>query len=485
MTLRLFNTPLGKFNVLTNDVAFYECLSKGNSWDYHTIVKLLKNIPEEGNIIDVGGHIGTHAIPYSIHKNKSHIYTLEPQSYIRDILIKNMKENSITNMTILPYGAGHMNCNVKLANDFTSDGYDPNLTINYNSETNQNFGGLGITNDPLGEEIKLVTIDSLGIKDVSFIKIDVEGAEALVIYGAQETIKKYKPILHIEESDKSLTHIYSNDLPALKSFNVKDFLYSLGYVREELENCNYLYKLINKLEVSLDNNELTIFSESGEDGILNKLFKLFNETNKFYVEFGAEDGTQCNTRALREFNGFNGILFDMNYENLNINLFKHMITIDNVINLFKHHNVPKDMDLLSIDIDSIDFYVLEEILKHYVPRIIVCEYNATHLPTEDKIVLIDSKSFNGNYFGASILSFYKLGRKYNYSLVYANNKGVNLFFVNDLVLQQSNYRIKNTNNVEEIYKLPKYGNGPNGGHKEDIFKMKYTNTEEIWTTVRR
>jgi FkbM family methyltransferase len=189
MTLRLFNTPLGKFNVLTNDVAFYECLSKGNSWDYHTIVKLLKNIPEEGNIIDVGGHIGTHAIPYSIHKNKSHIYTLEPQSYIRDILIKNMKENSITNMTILPYGAGHMNCNVKLANDFTSDGYDPNLTINYNSETNQNFGGLGITNDPLGEEIKLVTIDSLGIKPLTFV-----ASLNHILSSESETILLLKPL---------------------------------------------------------------------------------------------------------------------------------------------------------------------------------------------------------------------------------------------------------------------------------------------------
>ena len=48
----------------------------------------------------------------------------------------------------------------------------------------------------------------------------------------------------------------------------------------------------------------------------------------------------------------------------------------------------------------------------------VCEYNATNLPHEDKVVLRNETNFVGNYFGASILAFYNLGRKYKYSLVY-------------------------------------------------------------------
>jgi len=230
-------------------------------------------------------------------------------------------------------------------------------------------------------------------------------------------------------------------------------------------------------EIDLSSKEKTLFSESGEDGILFELFKTFGVTNRFYVEFGAEDGSQCNTRALKEYAQFNGVLFDMSYENAKINLFKKEITSDNVIGIFKQHNVPSHFDLLSVDIDSHDFYVLHTILTEFTPRVFVCEYNATHLPVEDKVVLKDNVTMNGNYFGASILAFYKLGVKHNYSLVYANNKGVNLFFVHNDVIRSSNYKIKDINNVDKIYRTPKYGKGPNGGHQPDIYNQMYTSAE--------
>lgn len=232
-------------------------------------------------------------------------------------------------------------------------------------------------------------------------------------------------------------------------------------------------------EIDLSSKEKTYYSESGEDGILFELFNIFGVTDKYYVEFGAEDGSQCNTRALRQFANFNGVLFDMKYQNTNINLFKHEITTYNVIDIFKSHNVPTQFDLLSIDIDSYDFYVLQVILEHYKPRVFVCEYNATHLPTEDCVVLKENVIMNGNYFGASILSFYKLGIKYNYSLVYANNKGVNLFFVHNDLIRSSNVFIKNINDVGAIYKTPKYGKGPNGGHQPDIYNQPYISSDVL------
>jgi len=95
------------------------------------------------------------------------------------------------------------------------------------------------------------------------------------------------------------------------------------------------------------------------------------------------------------------------------------------------------------------------------------------------IVLKTATNFNGNYFGASILAFYNLGKKYNYSLVYANEKGVNLFFINNDVLTESFFTIKNINDVEKIYKTPKYGKGPNGGHMPDILNREYISSVEI------
>lgn len=231
---------------------------------------------------------------------------------------------------------------------------------------------------------------------------------------------------------------------------------------------------MNTPDINLSNSEITRYSDSGEDGIIEKLFELYGVTNKYYVEFGAEWGNcQNNTYSLRKHYGFNGLLMDSSYENESINLHKHFVTEDNVLELFVKYKVPFQFDLLSLDIDSHDFYVLNQILSKYSPRIMVCEYNATHLPDEDKVVLRNETNFIGNYFGASILAFYNLGRKYKYSLVYSNKKGVNLFFVRDDILLSSKYTILNVNDVEKIYNTPKYGTGPNGGHMHDPLNRKY------------
>lgn len=236
----------------------------------------------------------------------------------------------------------------------------------------------------------------------------------------------------------------------------------------------------SEILINLSNAEVTRYSDSGEDGIIETLFQIYGVTNKYYVEFGAEWGDcQNNTFSLRRHYGFTGLLMDSSYENENINLHKHFVTEDNVLELFNKYAVPTEFDLLSLDIDSHDFYVLNKLLTTYSPRIIVCEYNATHLPHEDKVVLRGETNFVGNYFGASILAFFNLGRKYKYSLVYSNKKGVNLFFVRDDVLSSVPSQIMNVNDVAKIYNTPKYGNGPNGGHLPDPLNREYTSSSMI------
>jgi hypothetical protein len=82
-----------------------------------------------------------------------------------------------------------------------------------------------------------------------------------------------------------------------------------------------------------------------------------------------------------------------------------------------------------------------------------------------------------NYFGASLLSLDKLGKKYNYSLIYCND-GVNCFFLHNDIIKKNNLNFLNFGNINKIYKPPKYGNGPNGGHIEDKYNRKYINFEE-------
>ena len=229
--------------------------------------------------------------------------------------------------------------------------------------------------------------------------------------------------------------------------------------------------------------ENKIFSQNGEDGITIKLIELiYNEdnSNKFYVEFGVENGTECNTRILREYYNWKGLQMDGSNENNSINLKKEHITKENIIELLKKYNVPQTINILSVDIDFNDFYCLKEILNNYKCDIIICEYNGSHLVNEDKIVIYDKNGrWDGsNYFGASLLSLDKLAKKYNYSLVYCNANGVNSFFIHNDIIKTKNLYFTNLGDFEKIYKPAKYSNGPNGGHPQDRYNRNYTTFEE-------
>lgn len=233
----------------------------------------------------------------------------------------------------------------------------------------------------------------------------------------------------------------------------------------------------------LETFENKIFSQNGEDGITLKLIELLYENDtketKFYVEFGVEDGNECNTRILRDHIDWNGLLMDANHENHFIHLKKEFITKNNIIDLFQKYNVPLHIHLLSIDIDFNDFYVLKEILKHYVCDIIICEYNASHAPNEDKIVIYDE---NGrwdetNYYGVSLLSLCKLCK--DYTLIYCETKGVNSFFIRSELLVQKQLEFLHQGNIEKIYRLPKYSHGPNGGHPQDPHQRKFVSYEDV------
>ena len=141
-----------------------------------------------------------------------------------------------------------------------------------------------------------------------------------------------------------------------------------------------------------------------------------------------------------------------------------------MLNLFEKYKINQEFDMLSIDIDYNDFYIMNEILKKYKPKIIVTEYNSK-LKFDDKIVKYNPDyCWDGtDYFGASIYSFYKLGRKYNYSLVYAENMGVNIFFVRDDLVCDILKNKFYVNNIYKIYKSPKYGEG----YRNDPKNRKY------------
>lgn len=189
-------------------------------------------------------------------------------------------------------------------------------------------------------------------------------------------------------------------------------------------------------EITSDKWDRKVFSQNGEDGIIERIFESIGTTNKYYVEFGVEDGTECNTRHLRENKNWSGLMMDGGNENKKINLQKEFIYADNICGLFRKYDVPKEFDFLSTDIDYNDFYVLNEILKcGFRPRVICSEYNAFLGAKDDKVVVYDPDMMwdRTKYFGASIDAFANLFRHHGYSIVMGTSIGVNIFAIDDRI----------------------------------------------------
>jgi len=136
------------------------------------------------------------------------------------------------------------------------------------------------------------------------------------------------------------------------------------------------------------------FTGIGNDGILEWIFMNIGTTNKYYVEFGFNAATfeacQANVYNLYLTHNWTGLLLDVDNENPKINLWRHQLSADNIVSVFKQHNVLKEPDYLSVDVDSIDLWLLKAIFEGgYRPRVVTIEYNCnyphdctlTHQPT--------------------------------------------------------------------------------------------------------
>jgi hypothetical protein len=106
------------------------------------------------------------------------------------------------------------------------------------------------------------------------------------------------------------------------------------------------------------------------------------------------------------------------------------VSPDNINQILVDHGFTGDVDLLSIDIDSYDYWVLEA-LEACSPRLLVVEYNAAFGP--DRAVTIPPRQpLEGapkHYRGASLAALEKLARRKGYRLVACEQSGVNAFFL--------------------------------------------------------
>ena len=179
--------------------------------------------------------------------------------------------------------------------------------------------------------------------------------------------------------------------------------------------------------------ENCVYSQFGEDGITETIFNCIGHGKKYYIEFGVENGMECNTRILREKYNWFGLLMDGGNTNKTIGLYKEFITKENIGNLFrKYVTVSKtEIDFLCVDLDGNDWYILAEILKlNYKPRVICCEVNPSLGLKEVTIKYNPIHCWDAtNYFGASITSFNNLLKMYGYTFIYLTSESINSYWV--------------------------------------------------------
>ena len=182
--------------------------------------------------------------------------------------------------------------------------------------------------------------------------------------------------------------------------------------------------------------EFGLWSQNGEDGallwLLSELGILRDPQVSFAVEFGAEDGWECNSRLLRERYEWLTLLMDGSHANKSINLRKEFIEARAINDLFAKYGVPRLFGLLSIDIDYNDIYVWEAIDdERYRPGVVVIEFNA-HIPPPLSLAVPHKPQKvweDGVFFGASLVAMARLGARKGYQLVHVDSHGVNAFFV--------------------------------------------------------
>ncbi len=181
----------------------------------------------------------------------------------------------------------------------------------------------------------------------------------------------------------------------------------------------------------LEAYERKVYSQFGEDGVLEEIFARIGTTNRQFVEFGAKDGVLLsNTANLRLHHGWKGLLMDSEPGGERDLVQREFVTAENVNQLFAKHGVPQVPDLLCVDIDGNDYWIWKAITD-YEPRVVIVEYNVFFALDVSRTIRYDPDHTwdKTSYHGASLAALYHLACEKGYALIYTDRFAPNAFFV--------------------------------------------------------
>lgn len=247
----------------------------------------------------------------------------------------------------------------------------------------------------------------------------------------------------------------STALATLKS--IPSLIYSLidknDNIKKELDSHKILKgKILSEInhqkEFSsiLANYEFKVFSQWGDDGIIQHLIKNIEIPYKTFVEFGVENYTEANTKFLLINDNWRGLILDGSekhmksviesdlYWKYDLTAKAVFITAENINQLITEQNFENELGILHIDIDGNDYWVWKSITS-VNPVIVIVEYNSVFgdnnawtTPYDSNFARSDAH-FSNLYYGSSLLSLCDLAEEKGYNFVGCNSAGNNAYFV--------------------------------------------------------
>ena len=234
----------------------------------------------------------------------------------------------------------------------------------------------------------------------------------------------------------------------------------LAKMRSEIDSLKILaaQPLIQRIRngnstASLHEAEFKVFSQFGDDGIIQYLVHHLAPLPDLFVEFGVEDYRESNTRFLLLNNNWRGLVLDSDgpaiqairrdeiYWRHTLTAKHAWITRDNINELIRSAGFSGEIGLLSIDIDGNDYWIWEK-LDIVSPAITIVEYNsvfgpdfAVTIPYGEKFVR-HRAHYSGQFWGASLSALDLLAKRKGYSLIGCNRAGNNAYFVHNTRLNK-------------------------------------------------
>lgn len=228
---------------------------------------------------------------------------------------------------------------------------------------------------------------------------------------------------------------------------------------------------LQQTELILENfniSEFQVFSQWGDDGLIDFLINYLEIKEQRFVEFGVENYTEANTRYLLMNKNWSGLVMDGSEDNIvqikNSSLYvrheltaaSHFITAENINELLVKYGYTGNIGLLHIDIDGNDYWVWKAI-DVASPVVVILEYNAVFGTDKSWVVpynpqFVRSQThFSNLYWGSSLRAQCELAESKGYSFIGCNSNGNNAYFV-----QNSHLKNLKVQSVESGFKNSKF-----------------------------